>query len=943
MKFLADFKVLSIACVIIALAFAGCIAYDLNGQSFDFSNSHPVLVVSDSMDGDVIGYDIDSFPSNTLVMVQELADYEKGFLREGDVIAYHNGSMLSVHRVVKVDDGYVYVHGDNNHSTEMISVADVEGRIVGASHILGEIASFIGGNVFLFLAVGFAICSVPIALRVYTAPRSQKCSGVPSRALTVVALLAVVAMVFVGVGAAYAASTENSGNTVTSEYVVLSQTSYSFTDDTLQYDVVTTELGTVYQLRGVTQLITIDGQMYYGVQVGDPDTLKAEVVGNDSLDVLDVTVNTLNTSGSEFTDFEGIYDWRYIMKIVNNNDSSKVQYVYYDGTGTDDLVRWNTYNPDAPRIIDMNSITGKWKVWGAGNASLIPEGGLPMESYKEGFLVLTDEYVGGLNGYTVITITPNVDSSKPPNVKFETNKSIGDTIAGNWKPWNRTVTAGSYTLLESTIQADSKKGFIILVDSSVSNLATNTVIGIPSTLSIQKDVQYDTYLYFAGVGETVNDGSVVKSVGKTVKFKSNSVISPVWVPSEESDLSNTLYPNYPENATKVGGGELTGQKRMLYFTKGSTLMLPENQYESEIQVGNDIYVFAGWHSDKYNKTYSPRYWFEMNEDREFKAVWEKASTATSVVFESGVSIIEKSPTETVPGSWLPWGDGTEGATYTVAEYPTEDEDLKTDAKEGFIVLIHKSVKSSLSDITVIKVESDGHISYETGKSESDTVAGSMWYAWNTIPVGDGIALSYCEAKNGFVVLIHEDYNITSGKYGIITIDWTGEMNTDYIQRGGQYVLPPNEFVREGKRFIGWKIDDPSLATDEPLQPATKKNIPESIDSVTLVAQWVDWDDSTSKERKLEFKGNIAFEEKSFYVYTDAEGKYLLPECFFGPEYELPDDTRGWKCIGWKIKAGELTGYKVAQSFTMPVGHESDQLVKNGTVKFIYDSEGQYSS
>ena len=813
MKFLADFKVLSIACVIIALAFAGCIAYDLNGQSFDFSNSHPVLVVSDSMEGDVIGYDIDSFPSNTLVMVQELADYEKGFLREGDVIAYHNGSMLSVHRVVKVDDGYVYVHGDNNHSIEMISVADVEGRIVGASHILGEIAFFIGGNVFLFLVVGFAICSVPIVLRVYTAPRSQKCSGAPSRALTVVALLAVVAMVFVGVGAAYAASTENSGNTVTSEYVVLSQTSYSFTDDTLQYDVVTNELGTAYQLRYVTELVTIDKQMYYGVQVGSSDTLRADVVGSDKASIK-VKVNTTMIDGSLFTDFSDIYDWRYILKIEGDDS---LWYAYYDGSRP---------------LLGSNTVD--WTI-------------LERRSTSNGY-----EYV-------------KVDSL--------TIKVSGD-----------------------------------------------------------QEYVYTTSLFFAGIGETVNDGSFVSAVGKIVKFKSDSVITPVWVPSEDGDFSNTLKSNYPDGATTMSGGELVEKTRKLYFSSGDTMMLPENQFESEIKVGDTTYVFAGWYSDKYNRTYSPRYSFTMSEDRVFEANWvvKDSANVTSYCYiaDNTASMQQKSPEQTVEGKWFPWNNrtGTAGS-YTLPASPSS-----SDQKEGFIILVDQDV-TGLNGITVVMV-STTEITFETGKGVGDDFKGS-WKVWNTGNAGN-YTVSQSDVKDGFIVLVKGDVSVL-GNYQVITITngATGYMDVDYMEAGGYYSFAPNEYKKTGKRFVGWTINDPN---SQDLYPAaTYREVPYNTKAVTLYAHW-ETDSVNDESKALTFRGYIDFELKDFIVYTDKDGKYLMPDCFFGPAYELPDDKKGWKCIGWTIKAGNKSGYTVAQSYTKPAGVESDQIIKSGTIKFVYDSE-----
>ena len=63
-------------------------------------------------------------------------------------------------------------------------------------------------------------------------------------------LIAVVitAVVFVSIGYAYTAVTENTDNTAYLEYVVLSQQDYDLTDKSVPYDIVTNVLGTSYEL-----------------------------------------------------------------------------------------------------------------------------------------------------------------------------------------------------------------------------------------------------------------------------------------------------------------------------------------------------------------------------------------------------------------------------------------------------------------------------------------------------------------------------------------------------------------------------------------------------------------------------------------------------------------------------------------------------------------------
>ena len=153
------------ACVLILSAY---VIYDLNGKSFDFSESQVLLIVTDSMDGDVHEYDIDSFPSQTLVMVHHIQDNEKRFLRIGDVISYesHNGTLLH-HRIFQVNSDSVYVHGDNNHSIDKVSFGQINGKVVGTNTWLGHTIDFIDNHFFLFLGAMFIVCVLLIILAIY--------------------------------------------------------------------------------------------------------------------------------------------------------------------------------------------------------------------------------------------------------------------------------------------------------------------------------------------------------------------------------------------------------------------------------------------------------------------------------------------------------------------------------------------------------------------------------------------------------------------------------------------------------------------------------------------------------------------------------------------------------------------------------------------------------
>jgi len=164
MAWTSKLSLVACATIIILALFT---AYDLNGQSFDFSDKHLVLVVSDSMDGDVVEYDINSFPAYSLVMVENLSPYERQFLRIGDVVSYYDNGTQVIHRVVQINDGNVYVHGDNNHSTEIVKLEDINGRAIGTSSLLGHALALVSGNFIAFLVVMFVISAAIVIYGVY--------------------------------------------------------------------------------------------------------------------------------------------------------------------------------------------------------------------------------------------------------------------------------------------------------------------------------------------------------------------------------------------------------------------------------------------------------------------------------------------------------------------------------------------------------------------------------------------------------------------------------------------------------------------------------------------------------------------------------------------------------------------------------------------------------
>jgi len=162
--------IFSVIAMVIVASLCVFTFYDLNGKSFDLSDREALLIVTDSMDGDVKTFDIDSFPRNTFVMVKHLSDQEKLDVKIGDVLSFKYNGILDHHRVVEThfDQGYVVTHGDNTHSTENVSLASINGEVVGTNHWLGVIVAFVKDNFLLVIAV---IATIAIIGEVYRAYR----------------------------------------------------------------------------------------------------------------------------------------------------------------------------------------------------------------------------------------------------------------------------------------------------------------------------------------------------------------------------------------------------------------------------------------------------------------------------------------------------------------------------------------------------------------------------------------------------------------------------------------------------------------------------------------------------------------------------------------------------------------------------------------------------
>lgn len=126
--------------VILLVALSAYALYYLNGDSLDLKNREFIIVVTGSMDGEDTGYEIGSIPVDSLIVVERVGHDRISSLEIGDVVAYRNGSMLIVHRLVSIDNDNetMVLKGDVNTSTETVSFSDVVGKVVDIHPAIGK-------------------------------------------------------------------------------------------------------------------------------------------------------------------------------------------------------------------------------------------------------------------------------------------------------------------------------------------------------------------------------------------------------------------------------------------------------------------------------------------------------------------------------------------------------------------------------------------------------------------------------------------------------------------------------------------------------------------------------------------------------------------------------------------------------------------------------------
>ena len=139
--------------------------YHFNGDSLNMKDREVILVVTDYMDGNVHEYQIDSFPADTLVMVDHLSNDEKAVLKVGDVVSFNHDGRTKQLRIIGIDfdTGIAALKGDNVTSAITVSLDDINGVVVGTSHVLGVIVNVLKSNAAVFIVIILA-CAVAVVL-----------------------------------------------------------------------------------------------------------------------------------------------------------------------------------------------------------------------------------------------------------------------------------------------------------------------------------------------------------------------------------------------------------------------------------------------------------------------------------------------------------------------------------------------------------------------------------------------------------------------------------------------------------------------------------------------------------------------------------------------------------------------------------------------------------
>jgi signal peptidase I len=144
-----------IAIVLLILVAASlALFYNLNGNSLDPRDREIRLIVTDSMEGEKMNYDIPTIEKDSLVMVKFVSGSEKKDIQVGDVIQFRYHGILNHHRVIEndTDGGFVITKGDNSDGTEKVLYENIRGEVVGKNHVLGEVFKFVKDYLYVLIA-----------------------------------------------------------------------------------------------------------------------------------------------------------------------------------------------------------------------------------------------------------------------------------------------------------------------------------------------------------------------------------------------------------------------------------------------------------------------------------------------------------------------------------------------------------------------------------------------------------------------------------------------------------------------------------------------------------------------------------------------------------------------------------------------------------------------
>lgn len=440
-------------------------------------------------------------------------------------------------------------------------------------------------------------------------------------------LIAVVitAVVFVSIGYAYTAVTENTDNTAYSEYVVLSQQDYDLTDKSVPYDIVTNVLGTSYELsspgdsssKGPVHLIDYySGNVYassvreyWGVMVGS-DTLKAEKTGGDESALLPVSVETFFTESNGaittgFMDYSSMFSgWRYIMKVqIDLSDEDydsmyggstdkppKVQYLMYDGkeTATNSHIFWTVLEEGVGGQI------GKW-VDSKSNCILLAPG----VKYK------TELYLAGFG--------QEVDYGRYYKLDMQSTKLTGDTTMK--AVWREVNTAGLICVTYIDDYPVKGHSFDIYTD--------------PKSDLMLPDYPYPTMPAGKVFVGWKAEGTKIYAPGYMYKEHSKNITFQAQFVDESNGGYSTITFNYN------GGTEDEHDPVKAYTVPEVNYTLPMCE-ATKVDAGK-TYRFIGWSEKQIpgagDPIYEPRVSYNMSitESKTFYAQWEEVETTMKKV------------------------------------------------------------------------------------------------------------------------------------------------------------------------------------------------------------------------------------------------------------------------------------------------------------------------